>query len=137
MRQFPSQGHPFDLVGRTEWVRIAKEENTIREKNKKPTSKNFRVILVGSPLINSTDAPLSASRHQKVYVVQGFSSTENLVIFQEHHCAILKFFSLATWPVSLSLCFREHSLQGGCMKTFLIVFSSPSALQTEHDKNWI
>lgn len=112
-------------------MRIGKDENTIREKNKKPNSKILRVILVVSHVINSIDAPLTASGHQKVYVVQGFSSTENLVIFQEHHCAILKTFSLATWPVSLSLCFREHSLQGGCMKTFLIVFSSASSLQTD------
>lgn len=93
-------------------MRIGKEENSIREKNKKPTSKILRVILGGYHFINSTNAPLSASRHQKLYAVQGFSSTENLVIFQEHHCAILNTFSVATWPVSLSLCFRERSLQG-------------------------
>lgn len=91
---------------------IGKEDNTIREKNKKLTSNILRVILVGYHFINSTDAPLSASRHQKLYAVQGFSSTDNLVSFQEHHCAILNNFSVATWPVSLSLCFRERSLQG-------------------------
>lgn len=112
---------------------IAKEENIIEE-NERPTSKILRVIWVESHFINSTDAPLSASRHQKLYAMQGFSSTENLVIFQEHHCAILNTFSVATWPVSLSLCFREHSLQGGCMKTSLVVFSSSSALQT--DQSW-
>lgn len=102
--------------------------------NNKPTSKILRVILIRYHFINSTDASLSASRHQKLYAVQ-FSSTENLVIFQEHHCAILNTFSVATWPVSLSLCFREHSLQGGSMKTSLIVFSSSSALQT--DQSWL
>lgn len=113
---------------------IGKEEKSITEKNKKPTPKILRAILVGSHFINSTDAPLSASRYQRLYAAQGFSSTENLVIFQEHHCAILNTFSVATWPASLSLCFREHSLQGGYMKTSLLVFSSSSALQK--DQSW-
>lgn len=83
---------------------------------KKTTSKILRVILVGYHFINST--------------VQGFYQ-QNLVIFQEHDRAILNTFSVATWAVSLSLCFREHSLQGGCMKTSLRVFSPSSALQTD------
>lgn len=51
---------------------MGKEENTIREKNKKAIYKNSRVNLVGCQFINSMGAPLSASKQQKIYALQGF-----------------------------------------------------------------
>lgn len=121
-------------------MRMEKEENIIREKNKKPPYKNPRVNLVGYQFINSTGAPLSASRQQKIYTLQGFTSTENSVVFQEHYCAILNTFWIATWPVRLSLCFREHSSQGTLVARRLPLQSSvllQHYKQTSHDKNWI
>lgn len=63
---------------------------------------------------------------------RGFTSTDNSVIFQEHHCAILNTFWVAILPANLSLCFREHSLQGTLVAWRLPLQSS--ALQT--DQSW-
>lgn len=54
-------------------------------------------------------------------------------VFQEHHCATLTTFWVATWSISLSLCFREHSFQSTSVAWRLpfTVFHLSSALQTE------
>lgn len=131
-------GHPYDPVGGEEWMRMGKEENTVREENKKPTYKTSGIHLVWHHFINSTGVPLSASRQHKLHVLQGFHVKKS-VIFQEHYCAILNTFWVATWHVSLSLCFKECSLQGTLVARRLPLLSSVCLQhhkQTSHDKNW-
>lgn len=67
---------------------------------------------------------------------RGFTSTENSAVFQEHYCAILNTFWVATWPVSLSLCFRDHSSQGTLVAWRLPLQSSVCLQHYKQTSQW-
>lgn len=67
---------------------------------------------------------------------RGFTSTENSAVFQECYCAILKTFWVATWPMSLSLCFRDHSSQGTLAARRLPLQSSVCLQHYKQTSQW-